>query len=148
MPALETSNQRGPARLSSAPGLAEVQAAARRVSWSVDRWGRLIAGGSVLVCTVLGLLHNQLWLLGSLLCAFNLVLTSFTDRCAVRSLLRWLGAREREDLFLPGGKPRHSRHPTTAELAVSMQESRPKPSSATELENQPAVRQRIPSATL
>ncbi|MCK6473377.1 MAG: DUF2892 domain-containing protein [Planctomycetes bacterium] len=82
------------------------QAQTRDVPWSVDRWGRLIAGASVLVCTALGLLHHQLWLVGSLMCAFNLVLTSITDRCAVRALLRRLGAREREDLFLPGGVPR------------------------------------------
>lgn len=77
--------------------------------WSVDRWGRLIAGAAVLACTALGLLHHQLWLAGSLACAFNLVLTSFTDRCAVRALLRRLGAHEREDLFLPGGAPRPSK---------------------------------------
>lgn len=82
------------------------QAQTKDVPWSVDRWGRLIAGASVLVCTALGLLHHQLWLVGSLMCAFNLVLTSFTDRCAVRALLRRLGAREREDLFVPGGAPR------------------------------------------
>lgn len=79
--------------------------------WSVDRWGRLIAGVSVLVCTALGLLHHQLWLVGSLACAFNLVLTSFTDRCAVRALLCRLGAREREDLFFPGGAPRQPQDP-------------------------------------
>lgn len=74
--------------------------------WSVDRWGRLIAGTFVLLFTLLGLLHQQFWLFGSLTCAVNLVLTSVTDRCMIRRLLMRLGAREREELFLPGGMPR------------------------------------------
>lgn len=71
--------------------------------WSVDRWGRLLSGSSVLFFTALGLLLSPWWLIGTLAAAANLVLTSITDACALHDLLLKLGAREREELFLPGG---------------------------------------------
>ena len=75
-------------------------------SWSVDRWGRLLVGVVVVAGVVLGLLHHPAWLIMLLLLAGNLIVTSFTDRCVVHDTLIRLGAREREDLFLPGGSPR------------------------------------------
>ncbi len=71
--------------------------------WEVARWGRLLAGASILVFTGIGLIHHPLWHLGTLLGAINLVVTAFTGRCMVRRTLLRLGAKEREDLFLPGG---------------------------------------------
>jgi hypothetical protein len=73
--------------------------------WSVDRWGRLIAGTSVLAFTVMGLVHHRFWLIGTLVCAVSLIITSITDECVVHDALIKFGAREREDLFLPGGIP-------------------------------------------
>ena len=81
-------------------------AAPRREPWSVDRWGRLLAGASTLLFTALGLLHHPLWLLGTLAGAANLVVTALSGRCMLHDLLIRLGAREREDLFLPGGRIR------------------------------------------
>jgi hypothetical protein len=77
-----------------------------RAPWSVDRWGRLLAGLAVLPCAALGICHDALWMLGAVAVAGNLLLTSLTDRCPIRALLLRLGAREREDLFYPGGRPR------------------------------------------
>ena len=74
--------------------------------WSVDRWGRLLAGLAVLVGTILSIVHHPAWLWGALAVAVNLVVTSFTNRCLIHALLIRLGVREREDLFLPGGSPR------------------------------------------
>jgi hypothetical protein len=74
--------------------------------WSVDRWGRLLAGCSVLILTALGLLHHPSWLIGTILCAANLVVTSLTDWCPLRGLLLQLNVKEREDLFFPGGSIR------------------------------------------
>lgn len=76
--------------------------------WSVDRWGRLIAGAGVFGCTLLALLHDLLWLYGSLFAGLNLVLSALSNRCPIHNLLIRLGAREREDLFLPGGSPRRA----------------------------------------
>lgn len=74
--------------------------------WSVDRWGRLIAGLGVLACTLLALLHDPLWLYGALFAGLNLIVSALTGCCPFHDLLIRLGAREREDLFLPGGAPR------------------------------------------
>src|SRR5688500_1928246 len=71
--------------------------------WSVDRWGRLLAGGSVLCFMCLGLLWNSMWFFGSILIAANLFVSALLNRCMLRNLLIRLGAREREDLYLPGG---------------------------------------------
>lgn len=77
-----------------------------RSPWSVDRWGRLLAGLAVLSFATLGICHHALWMLGAVAVAGNLLLTSLTDRCPIRAVLLRLGAREREDLFYPGGRPR------------------------------------------
>jgi hypothetical protein len=75
--------------------------------WSVDRWGRLLAGGCLLLFTCLGfLLDNPLWFIGNITVAMNLVVTSLTGRCPVNAVLIRLGAKEREDLFMPGGVAR------------------------------------------
>lgn len=77
-----------------------------RAPWSVDRWGRLLAGFGILLLTALGLLHHTAWLAGTLLASSNLVITSLTNRCPLHDLLIRLGAQEREDLYLPGGSVR------------------------------------------
>ena len=79
--------------------------------WDVARVGRLLAGAGVLVVKLLGLQHHPGWLLGTLAVALNLVLTALTDHCVMRNLLLRLGAKEREDLFLPGGAVRGSQGP-------------------------------------
>ena len=71
--------------------------------WSVDRWGRLLAGSGILLMTALGILHHPTWLVGTLLASANLVVTSLTDRCPLHDVLIRLGAKEREDIFLSGG---------------------------------------------
>jgi hypothetical protein len=77
-----------------------------RRPWEVARWGRLLAGSGVLFFTVLGLLHHTAWLGGALAVSVHLIVTSLTDRCPIREVLLRLGAKEREDLFLPGGRVR------------------------------------------
>jgi len=77
-----------------------------REPWSVDRWGRLLAGSGILVFTTLGMLQNPAWFTGTVLASLNLLVTSFTNRCIFHDLIIWLGAKEREDLFFPGGVPR------------------------------------------
>ena len=79
--------------------------AARRI-WTVDRYGRLLAGLSMFACTVVGLTVHPLCLWGCLLGALNLVISSVTNYCPFHRLLIRCGAREREDVFLPGGAPR------------------------------------------
>ena len=74
--------------------------------WEVARWGRLLAGLGTLLFTALGLWLHPYWLAGTLAMAANLVVTAITDRCAMRDLLLRMGAKEREELFLPGGKLR------------------------------------------
>jgi hypothetical protein len=84
-----------------------------RHPWSVDRWGRLLAGLAVLPFATLGICHHALWMLGAVAVAGNLLVTSLIDRCPIRAVLIRFGAREREDLFYPGGRPR-----TAGELAA------------------------------
>lgn len=74
--------------------------------WSVDRWGRFLAGTFALIFVLLAHFHHSFWLLGLLGLSANLVISSLTDSCALHDLLIRLGAREREDLFLPGGEIR------------------------------------------
>lgn len=100
-----TSAERG-VRASRALALPMPAAEARTVPWSAERWGRFLAGCSVLGFSVLGLAVHPYFLAGTLLAAANLILTSLTDRCALRSILHRLGVKEREDLYLPGGRPR------------------------------------------
>ena len=76
--------------------------------WSVDRWGRLLSGTLILAFTLLGLFHHFAWLYATAGVSASLIMTSLTDRCVVRSTLLALGAKEREDLFLPGGVVRAS----------------------------------------
>ena len=74
--------------------------------WSVDRWGRLLTGTLILAFTLLGLFHHPAWLYVTAGVSASLIATSLTDRCLVRRMLLTLGAKEREDLFLPGGAVR------------------------------------------
>lgn len=85
---------------------AEARAVAS-MPWSAERWGRFLAGCSVLGFSVLGLAVHPYFFAGTLLAAANLILTSLTDRCALRAMLHRLGVKEREDLYLPGGRPRN-----------------------------------------
>ncbi len=85
-----------------------------QVPWSVDRYGRLLAGLGIMLFTLMGLLLHPLWLLATLFSAINLILTSITDRCPIKSLLLRMGAKEREDLFLPGGTIRTHPSPEPA----------------------------------
>lgn len=89
-----------------------------RKPWSVDRWGRLLAGLAVLPFATLSICHHTLWMLGAVAVAGNLLLTSLTDRCPLRAVLLRLGAREREDLFHPGGRPRTAGEPAGPSRAV------------------------------
>lgn len=101
--------------------------------WSVDRWGRLIAGLGVLACTLLALLHDPLWLYGALFAGLNLIVSALTDCCPVHNLLIRLGAREREDLLLPGGSPRPASSPA------------PKPAALTALVSPDELRDEVPA---
>ncbi len=74
--------------------------------WSVDRWGRLLAGSAIVLTTALGILHHPAWLIGTLLASTNLIITSVINRCPLHDLLIRFGAKEREDLYLPGGAVR------------------------------------------
>lgn len=78
-----------------------------KAPWSVDRYGRLIAGISVLMFSLLSVLHHPFWIVCTLFSSANLILTSLTDVCLVRNFLLRLGAKEREDLFHPGGSIRN-----------------------------------------
>ncbi len=78
----------------------------KRNPWSVDRYGRLIAGIVMIFFTSMGMFHDPLWLFGNLGCAGNLAWTALTGKCLLRDTLIRMGAREREDLFHPGGKVR------------------------------------------
>jgi hypothetical protein len=89
-------------------------AESNRKPWAVDRWGRLLAGLSVLVLTLLGILHRPEWLIGTLLVSIGLLASALTDRCLMHDLLLRMGAREREDLFLPGGSVRTDAFTTVA----------------------------------
>lgn len=86
----------------------------RRRPWEVARWGRLLAGSSMLAFTALGLLHHQAWFVGAMVVSLNLVVTSLTDHCPLRNALLQFGLREREDLFLPGGLVRSEVSENTA----------------------------------
>jgi hypothetical protein len=63
-----------------------------------ERIGNALAGASVLATVALGYLHDPLWLLATAGIAVNLMLTSVLDRCAVKSLLAWMGIPGERDL--------------------------------------------------
>ncbi|HYG78190.1 MAG TPA: DUF2892 domain-containing protein [Planctomycetota bacterium] len=71
--------------------------------WSVDRWGRLLAGTATLLFAGLAYLHSPLWLGGCALTGFNQLVSALTDVCPVHAILIRCGAREREELFEPNG---------------------------------------------
>lgn len=71
--------------------------------WSVDRYGRLLSGSVIFLFSALGLI-NPIWYLGSLATGTLLVITSLTNKCLLHDFLIHLGAKEREDLFLPKHK--------------------------------------------
>lgn len=71
-------------------------------AWPVERWGRLVAGTSILGFTALAVLHHPYWLAAVAAGSANLVLSALTDRCPVRALLLFLGAREGCESQRPG----------------------------------------------
>lgn len=74
--------------------------------WSVDRYGRLISGLGIVAGGTLALLWPACGLWITLGIGVGLLASALTNKCLVHDLLVRLGAREREDLFLPGGMPR------------------------------------------
>ena len=78
----------------------------KNAPWSVDRWGRFLSGLGVLLCSTLAALHHPAWMIGAIGISGVLVVTSMTGICLLHDLLIKLGAREREDIFLPGGSLR------------------------------------------
>lgn len=76
--------------------------------WSVDRWGRLLAGSSTFALTLLAVYHHPMWLAGIAVLSLNLVVTALTNRCALHDLLMKLGAQEREQLFNADGSERQA----------------------------------------
>lgn len=109
------------------------EACGNAAPWSVDRWGRLIAGLGVLACTLLSLLHDTLWLNGALFAGLNLIVSALTNCCPIHRLLILMGAREREDLLLPGGSPRRASTPS------------PKPASLSALDSPGKLRDEVPA---
>ncbi|MBL4869272.1 MAG: hypothetical protein JKY67_23155 [Pseudomonadales bacterium] len=71
--------------------------------WSVDRYGRLISGFLISIFLLMSM-YNPYWNLGALVVSLSLVLTSISDKCIVHDFLIQLGAKDREDIFLSGGK--------------------------------------------
>ncbi len=112
-----------------------------RVPWSVDRWGRLLAGSGVLLTTGLGIFIHPLWLAVTVLAALNLVVTALSGSCPLNVLLIRMGAKEREDLFLPGGIPRRPGIKTSAQKSTTPKDPDPqRPSSRAG----PLVRDEVP----
>ncbi len=66
--------------------------------FSHERFGRGLAGLFVLVSAGLGLVHTPYWLFVTLGIAINLMISSLTDRCPVKSLLVRLGVPGERDL--------------------------------------------------
>jgi len=71
---------------------------AKRPSFTHERAGRMLAGGSALACLALGWLASPWFLLGAAGTALNLVVSAITDRCLVKSLLIALGLPGERDL--------------------------------------------------
>ena len=63
-----------------------------------ERFGRGLAGLTVMATVVLGYVHSPYWLLVALGVAANLTLSALTDRCAVKNLLIRLGLPGERDL--------------------------------------------------
>lgn len=79
---------------------------ARSVPWSVDRYGRLLTGVSILSCAACLCIYPVYGICAAAGLGTYLLIGSITNRCMLHALLMRLGAQEREDLFLPGGVPR------------------------------------------
>ncbi|PCJ56026.1 MAG: hypothetical protein COA79_20145 [Planctomycetota bacterium] len=75
----------------------------KETPWSVDRFGRLFAGLGTLIFTILGLSVSTYFLIPVLLINLNLIITSFSDKCAMRNMLKNLGAEERERIYRSDG---------------------------------------------
>lgn len=87
--------------------------------WSVDRYGRLISGVGIVAGGTLALLWPACGLWITLAIGVGLLASALTNKCLVHNLLVRLGAREREDLFLPGGLPRTHATPLALHAAPS-----------------------------
>lgn len=73
--------------------------------WSVDRIGRLISGALNTLFLLLGIFANTYFLYFLIFLNLNSIFTTLTDSCPFQKLLLRLGAKEREELFHPDGKP-------------------------------------------
>ncbi len=71
---------------------------AERVPVTHERFGRGLAGLTVMATVLLGYAHSPYWLLAALGVAMNLALSALTDRCAVKNLLIRLGLPGERDL--------------------------------------------------
>lgn len=67
------------------------------MSWSLERWLRLIAGCFLLLSLALTLLVSHYWLLFTAFIALNLLQSAFTEWCPMMVLLRHLGVRSCAD---------------------------------------------------
>ncbi len=74
--------------------------------WSTDRYARFLVGLCICICLLLH--HSLYWVsvAGLAFISLNLIVTSFTGYCIFHRILLRLGAKDREDLFEPGGKAR------------------------------------------
>ena len=65
---------------------------------SHERFGRGLAGISVLISTALGYHFSPYWLLVTMAIALNLTISSLTNRCPIKSLLVRLGLPGERDI--------------------------------------------------
>lgn len=67
--------------------------------WSIDRIGRLIVGILNTLLIIVSIKISSKFLIILLIVNLNLILSSVTDKCFMRNLLKRLGAKERECFF-------------------------------------------------
>ncbi|PCJ52372.1 MAG: hypothetical protein COA79_23765 [Planctomycetota bacterium] len=71
--------------------------------WSVDRIARLVVGISNCLVLITSVLISPYFLIILGFINLNLIFTSLTDKCPFKTLLKRLGAKERENYFKPNG---------------------------------------------
>lgn len=65
------------------------------MSWTVERWLRLIAGTFVLATVALAVLVSPWWLAFTAFVGLNLLQSAFSDWCPMMDILRRLGVEAR-----------------------------------------------------